>query len=86
MSNNFEPYLIARVMPAAYLKEKLPSDCNNEASAVAYASQHAKHHSRKVCLAFDELVTYWFDEQGLYFKVAAKTPDEVRLPHMKIQR
>ena len=71
MGNSFEPHLIVRLMPAAYKRKKLPPEC--EASAVEYASQRAKHHNRKICLAFDEFITSWFNEQGLYFKVAAKT-------------
>jgi hypothetical protein len=72
MGNNFEPHLIVRLMPAVYLREKLPRNAiTDEASAVAHAGQRAKHHHRKVCLSFEELKTYWFNEQGLYFKVEA---------------
>ena len=59
MKNNFEPHLVVRMMPAAYLREKLPPEALfDEASAVAYAGRRAKHHNRKVCLAFDESGTF----------------------------
>ena len=75
MANNFEPHLIVRLMPAAYKREKLPPEViSDEATAIEYGSQRAKHYSRKGCLALDEVTTFWFNEQGLYFEVAAKTP------------
>ena len=45
MKNNFEPYLVVRMMPAAYLSEKLPPKAIfDEASAVAYAGRRAINH------------------------------------------
>ena len=77
--------LIARYMPAVYARVALPEEIKTAEQAEAFASEYARQHRRRVCLAISRRHSVWIDAEGQIEARTESTPDDLNVPFMRLK-
>jgi len=77
------PYVIVRLVAAAYKREDLPEEIQTAEEAEAAGAQIARRWQKKVCLVFSRRVAVWFNEQGQIVGRTESSPDSWMLPYLR---
>lgn len=79
-----QPYVIVRLVAAAYKREELPAEVQTAEEAEAAAAEIARRWEKKVCLVWSRRVAVWFNEQGTIVGRTESSPDQWSLPYMRL--
>lgn len=80
-----QPYMVVRLMPAAYLHKDLPVDVTTVDEAETFAAETARHWSKKVCLVWTRRISIWIDESGNMTGRKEALPGEANVPTMRLR-
>jgi transcriptional regulator with XRE-family HTH domain len=77
--------LVAKIIPAVYVRVKLPGDITTPEQAEEFARAYAKEHGWKCCLALSRRHSVWIGKDGeVEFRTEA-TPDQPNTPWMRLR-
>jgi transcriptional regulator with XRE-family HTH domain len=77
--------MIVRFMAAVYGTVPLSEEITTPGQAEAFASEYAKKHGRKVCLAVSRRLSIWIDKDGQVYARTEATPDDLNVPIMRMR-
>jgi hypothetical protein len=79
-----QPYLVERLIAAAYRCVPLPPEIATSEQAEEWASTAARESKRKCCLVWNRRISIWFDERGALVSRSEAVPGKPNVPWIKL--